>query len=439
MKISVIGTGYVWLIQTVWLAKIGFSIQAIDLFEDKIEKLKSGIPTIYENGLEALLQETMRNIHFTTDIASSAWSDIIFLCVGTPQDEEWKTDLTYIKQAGNDLKKTLIGNEIIVIKSTVPASTNAMMYELLGSKNPVVSNPEFLREWLAIEDFFTPDRVVLGFKDGEKHEVIDTLMEVYWYFSDKWVPILQTNWQTAELIKYAANAFLATKITFINEIARLSDSIWADINDVAKALWMDHRIGNKFLNAWIGYGGSCFPKDVKSLIHQFHEQGLGWDILTKVDETNTSQVDYFMKKVWNHYWTQLNGKTIWVFGVAFKPDTDDLRESKALVIINRLIKAWAMVQVFDYNAKALENFEKYTYGLATGIRNFIPIVISKTFLDMTKNADFLILTLEDKRVLDEDFDMIANNLKDKTIFDGKNILHKDVMKNLWFEYMWVGC
>lgn len=438
MKISVIWTWYVWLIQAVWLAKIGYEINAIDIFEDKIEKLKSWVPTIFENGLEDLLKETLSNINFTTDKSCVVWSDIIFLCVWTPQDETWKTDLTYIKQAANDLKQILKWDEIVVIKSTVPAWTNKMIYELLWEKNPVVSNPEFLREWLAIEDFFAPDRIVLGFKTWESEENILKVLEVYKYFSEKNINVLKTNWQTAELIKYAANSFLATKITFINEIARLADKIWADIKDVSSWLGLDSRIWEKFLNAWIGYGWSCFPKDVKSLVHQFGENGLEWWIIKKVDEVNESQVNYFLEKITAKYSKDLHWKTIALFWVAFKPDTDDLRESRALILVKELLKMWATIKVFDYNSQALENFEKYSYSLSTWIRNFIPIVISKSFLDMTKNADFLVMTLEDKKVLAEDFSKVKENLKEKVIFDGKNILDKKEIKNMWFEYYWVG-
>lgn len=437
MKISVIWTWYVWLIQTVWLAKIGFKITALDIFEDKIEKLKSWIPTIYENWLEELLNETLPNIDFTTNINKLSWSDIIFLCVWTPQDDEWKTDLSYIKNAVNDLKNVLSWDEIIVIKSTVPVWTNKMVYELLGSKNPVVSNPEFLREWLAIEDFFNPERVILGFNENEKSFVLTKIKEVYNYFIEKNIPIVETNWQTAELIKYAANSFLATKITFINEIARLSDKVWANIKDISKAIWIDSRIWKKFLNAWIWYGWSCFPKDVKSLIHQFKENNITPWVIEKVDYVNQTQVDYFIDKIVTKYWSDLHWKTISLIWVAFKPDTDDLRESRWLLVVNKLLKLWATVKVFDYNNKALENFEKYSYSLSTGIKNYIPIIIWDNFENTTKNSSFLVITIEDKRILNENFNKLKSNINDPVIFDWKNILDKKTMQNLWFEYHWV--
>lgn len=435
MKISVIWTWYVWLIQTVWLAKIWFNVTALDIFEDKISLLKSWVPTIYENWLDDLLKETLLNINFTINIDELRNSDIIFLCVWTPQDDEWKTDLTYIKSAANNLKSILNWNEIIVIKSTVPVWTNKMIYELLWSKNPIVSNPEFLREWLAIEDFFSPDRVVLWFRKWESLKVRDMLNNVYRFFSDKWINIISTDWQTAELIKYAANSFLATKITFINEIARLSDSVWANVKDVANAIGLDSRIWTKFLNAWIGYGWSCFPKDVKSLIHQFKENWLNSDIISNVDKTNASQVDYFIEKITKKFWNDLHWKNIALLWVAFKPDTDDLRESRWLLIVNKLLSMWASLRVFDYNSKALENFEKYTYSLTTWIRNFIPIVITKSFNELIKNSDFLVISIEDKRILSEDLTKLK--LNDKIIFDGKNILDRIYIESLWFEYYWV--
>ncbi len=437
MKISVIWTWYVWLIQTVWLAKLGFKITSLDIFEDKINKLKSWIPTIYENWLPELLKETLNNIDFTTNINKLKWSDIIFLCVWTPQDDDWKTDLSYIKSAINNLKSIIKWNEIIVVKSTVPLWTNKLVYDLLWKKTSVVSNPEFLREWLAINDFFKPDRVILWFKDKEKKSVIEKVRKVYIYFKSNNIPFIETSWQTAELIKYSANSFLATKITFINEIAKLSDKVWANIKDIEKAIWMDSRIWEKFLNAWIWYGWSCFPKDVKSLIHQFKENDLNSWLIEKVDYVNQTQVDYFINKITNKYWIDLHSKIISLIWVAFKPGTDDLRESRGLLVLNRLLKMWATVKVFDYNEKALENFEKYSYSLTTWIRNYIPIIIWKSFEDTTKKSDFLVITIEDINLQNEDFNLLKLNLIDKVIFDWKNILNKKTIQNLWFEYHWV--
>jgi len=436
MKISIIWTWYIWLIQAVWLAKMWFQITALDVFQDKIDKLNSWIPTIYEEWLDLLLKETYKNINFTTDKSQITGSEIIFICVWTPQDDNWKTDLWYVFWACEDIKQYLKWDEIIIIKSTVPVWTNKKVFELLDKKNKVVSNPEFLREWLAIKDFFAPDRIVFWFGDLEDTKTIEKVKDVYKYFIDKNIPILNTDWQTAELIKYAANSFLATKITFINEIARLSDQVWANIKDIANAIWMDERIWKQFLNAWIWYGWSCFPKDVKSLIHQFKEYDLTWEIITKVDETNTYQVQYFLNKIIKYYNSNLHWKTIWVLWVAFKPWTDDLRESKWIEIIKKLMYAWAKLKIYDYNNQALTNFKKYLDWIILGnSRWFFEVEIVNNFEELVNQADSLVITLEDKNILNEN---LANiKLKSNIIFDWKNILDKNEVTKLGIQYIWV--
>lgn len=436
MKISIIWTWYIWLIQAVWLAKMWFKVTALDVFKDKIDKLNSWIPTIYEEWLDLLLQETYKNINFTTDTSKITWSDIVFICVWTPQDDMWKTDLGYVFWACEDIKKHLKWDEIIILKSTVPVWTNKKVFELLDKKNKVVSNPEFLREWLAIKDFFAPDRIVFWFGDLEDIKTIDKVKDVYKYFIDKNIPVLNTDWQTAELIKYAANSFLATKITFINEIARLSDKVWANIKDIANAIWMDERIWKQFLNAWIWYGWSCFPKDVKSLIHQFRENNLTWEIITKVDETNNSQVQYFLDKIFKHYNNNLHWKIIGVLWVAFKPWTDDLRESKWIEIIKKLMYSWAKLKIYDYNKEALINFKRYLDWIILGnSRWFFEVIIVNSFEELVNDADSLVITLEDKNILGEN---LANiKLKSNIIFDWKNILDKNDVTKLGIQYIWV--
>jgi UDPglucose 6-dehydrogenase len=213
--------------------------------------------------------------------------------------------------------------------------------------------------------------------------------------------------------------------------------VWANIKDVSKAIWMDERIWEKFLNAWIGYGWSCFPKDVKSLIHQFQDKNLQALILENVDKSNSNQLDYFVKKILEKYNWNIKWKNISILWVAFKADTDDLRESKWLAIINKLLDLWAILKVYDYNKKALENFEKYIYSLWTCIKNFVPVSIWTNFENTTKNTDFLVITVEDKRILEENFFILLNNLKDKTIFDWRNILDREKIKNMWFKYFWI--
>ncbi len=437
MKISIIWTWYIWLIQAVWLAKLGFDIVSVDVFEDKINKLKNWEITIYEDWLEELLKETWKNINFTTDVSEIKWSEIIFICVWTPQDDSWKTNLSYVFWACKDIKAYLDWDEIIVIKSTVPVWTNKKIYEFLDKKNKIVSNPEFLREWIALKDFFNPDRIVLGFKNLKNKKNIEKIKNVYSYFLDKKINLILTDWQTAELIKYSANSFLATKITFINEIARLSDKVWANIKDISLAIWLDDRIWKKFLNAWIWYWGSCFPKDVKSLIHQFNENSLEWWIISKVDEVNDSQVDYFIDKILAEFDWNLHSKTIWIAWISFKPWTDDLRESRWLEIVKKLLFLWAKLKVFDYTKEARENFSKFIeWFTLSSSRWFYPIEICENFKDLTKDINFLLIANEDKNILLEKFENIR--LKDKIIFDWRNILNKESIESLGIKYVGVG-
>lgn len=428
------------LIQAVWLAKLGHAITAIDVSEDKIMKLQQWIAPIYEDGLEELLQEYGKNIIFTTEIQKVKWTDVLFLCVGTPQDEDGKTDLWYLMQACKDMKPYLTWSEIVIIKSTVPIGTNQKVYTMLWEKNPVISNPEFLREGRAIEDFFNPDRIVLWLREQEEQGVVDVVKKMYHYFQDKKIDTIMTNWQTAELIKYTANSFLATKISFINEIARLADKVWADVQDIATAIGMDKRIWKHFLQAGIGYGWSCFPKDVTSLIHQFKEHDLAWSIVQKVDEINSQQAEYFTKKIDTYYKNGIHGKTIAVVWVAFKPDTDDLRESRWLEIIQKLLYRWAKLKIFDYNKKALENFDTFSHSLIlSSSRWFFPITICASFDEVIQDSDTLVITVEDKRILEENLWLLQKKLADKIIFDGKNILSKKDVKASWCAYIGVWC
>lgn len=435
MKISVIWTWYVWLIQWIGLAKIWFKINALDISAEKIKELQQDIAPIYENGLDELLKEVKENMNYSTDLSLVKDSDFIFLCVGTPQDEEWKTDLSYIQWAASSIKKFLSWNEIIVLKSTVPVGTNESIYFKLDQKNPVVSNPEFLREGMAIYDFFNPDRIILWFKDWEKQEIIKKTKTLYKYFSDNKKPFVITNRQTAELIKYASNSFLATKISFINELAKLSDQTWANIKDIAIWMWLDNRIWPKFLNSGIWYGWSCFPKDIKSLIWQFKENWLKWEIISATDNVNEHQLTYFFNKIKNKF-TNLHCKKIAVIGIAFKPDTDDLRQSKGKRLIKLLMQEGAYINVFDYTPKARENYKR-TISSKESTRFEIPVFIKDDIYDCVTDVDGIIITLEETRLNDEDRNKIKKIMKWKIIFDGKNILDKKYLTELWFDYEWI--
>ncbi|MFA7298220.1 MAG: UDP-glucose/GDP-mannose dehydrogenase family protein [Candidatus Absconditabacterales bacterium] len=436
MKISVVGIGYVGLIQAVGLAKIGFNITCIDSFEEKIQNLKEGITPIYEDGLESLLTEVKDKISYSIDLTTVKNSDVIFLCVGTPQDKDGKTDLNQIKNAVIKLKDILSGKEIIVIKSTVPVGTNKMVYELLNGKNSIVSNPEFLREGNAIDDFLNTERIILGFNKNENENVINIIKNVYSFFSDKNTPFIITNWETAELIKYTANSFLATKISFMNEIAQLADNVDANIKDIITGISLDSRIGKQFLNAGIGYGGSCFPKDVRSLIHQFTSNGLSGQIVSTVDKVNKEQIGYFMGKI-DKQIDSFAGKHIALIGIAFKPDTDDIRESKGIELCNMLVERGAIIHCFDYNAKARINFQNYLNILGSS-RFEMPIYIHSDILSTCKDCESLIITIEDKKILQENWHEIKKNMKGDMIFDGRNILDKNKIKKIGFNYIGIG-
>jgi len=261
MKIWIIWTWYVWLIQAVWLAKLWLEVVSLDIDEKKINDLKKWISVIYENWLTELLQEVKNNINFTTNYKDLNSCDIIFIAVWTPQDKRWRTNKDFIHKASISIRQNVNPWKIIIIKSTVPVWTNAEIAEILWEWFDVVSNPEFLREWKAIDDFFEPDRIVVWFSKNVKNEIKNKIKELYKYFTQKNIKYIETDWQTAELIKYAANSFLATKISFINELSQLADKVWADIKTLSEWIWTDKRIWKSFLNAWLGYGWNCFLKD----------------------------------------------------------------------------------------------------------------------------------------------------------------------------------
>ena len=440
VNISVVGTGYVGLIQSVGLAEFGFKVVGIDIDERKIKLLNRGITPLYEEGLEELLKKHVgKNLRFTTSYEEIKNSDVIFLCVGTPQDRDGNADLRFIYSAVNSIKRYFDDRyRIIVVKSTVPVGTNRKIKEMLGGCNvDVVSNPEFLREGIALRDFFNPDRIVLGFEDVNNSRPIDIMKEIYKYFLDKRVPFIITDWESAEVIKYAANAFLATKISFINEIAKLIDAVGGDIKTVSKALGLDERIGDKFLNAGIGYGGSCFPKDVKALIKQFESRGIEPKLIKATDEVNEEQIRWFLNKI-KRYYGDLNGKTFAVLGLAFKPNTDDLRESRGIKLIDLLLREGSIVKCYDYVEKARENaIERYRLDTSGAYYGYNLYVLDDIY-ETVKDVDGIIITTEYSQLIDEDWDKIGNLVREKIIFDGRNILDKERIKELGFKYFGVG-
>ena len=440
MNISVVGTGYVGLIQSVGLAEFGYKVVGIDIDDRKVKLLNKGISPLYEEGLEELLKRHVgKNLRFTTSYEGIKNSDVIFLCVGTPQDRDGNADLRFIYSAVESIKRHLDNRyRVIVVKSTVPVGTNRKIKEMLKEYNvDVVSNPEFLREGIALRDFFNPDRIVLGFEDVNNSRPVNIMKEIYKHFLNKGVPFIITDWESAELIKYAANAFLATKISFINEIAKLSDAVGGDIKTVSRALGLDERIGDKFLNAGIGYGGSCFPKDVKALIRQFESRGIEPKLIKATDEVNEEQIHWFLKKI-KRYYGDLKGKTFAVLGLAFKPNTDDLRESRGIKLIDLLLKEGGIVKCYDYVEKARENtIERYRLDTAGAYYGYNLYVLDDIY-ETVKDVDGVIITTEYPQLREEDWSKIGDLVREKVIFDGRNILDKERIKKLGFKYFGVG-
>jgi len=441
LKVGVIGTGYVGLIQAVGLASFNHEVIGVDIDTSKIEKLKRGISPLHEEGLEEVLKKHVnKNLIFSADYNLLKNTDVIFLCVGTPQDKDGKANLSFLFDAAENLKRVLDKKEeyIIVTKSTVPVGTNRKLKEIFKGFNvKVVSNPEFLREGKALYDFYNPDRIVLGFENEKDEKLKDILVNsIYKPFKEKNVPFVITNLETAELIKYASNAFLATKISFINEIAKLCDKVNANVKKVAEGMGLDPRIGKAFLNAGIGWGGSCFPKDVKALIKQFEENNIEPILIKATDIVNEKQLEYFLEKIENYY-KDLKERTFAVLGLAFKPNTDDLRESRGIKLIEKLIEKKVKVKGFDYVEKARENARSY-FSLKENLIYGYNVVILDDLYETVKKVDGIIITVEDDKFNSENWQKIASLVKEKVIFDGRNILNKENIESLGFKYFGVG-
>lgn len=424
MKIWIIWTWYVWLIQAIWLAKLWFKVVSLDIDEKKIADLKNWIAVIYEPWLKELLVETKDKINFTTNYNELNFCDIIFIAVWTPQDKRWRTNKDFIHKASIQVRQNVEAWKVIVIKSTVPVGTNKEVAEILWEWFEVVSNPEFLREGKAIDDFFTPDRVIVWLWKNSKSETKQKIKKLYNYFIEKEIPFIETTWETAELIKYAANAFLATKISFINELSQLSDKVWANIQELANGIWLDNRIWKSFLNAGLGYWWSCFPKDVKSLIHQFEENALKWNIIKSVDNTNQSQLNYFLNKIENFY-DDLSWKNLLVLWLAFKPNTDDLRESRAIALIEKLQEKNANIIWYDPLEKARENTKTFYPE--------INVTDDLEKIDYSK-INWIIIATEYKSFNDLDWESIFKEISMPVIFDGRNILDEEKIKKIGFIY-----
>ncbi|MBX3299381.1 MAG: UDP-glucose/GDP-mannose dehydrogenase family protein [Acidobacteria bacterium] len=431
MHIAIIGTGYVGLVSGACFAEFGIDVTCVDVDAEKIDKLHKGIIPIYEPGLDNLVEKNVEagRLHFTTNIAEAVKSaEVVFLAVGTPPKEDGSPDMSYYRQAAKDVAENLTGYTVIVTKSTVPVGTGKWLKQFVAENAPagiefgVASNPEFLREGAAIEDFMRPDRVVIGSNEARAIEVMKELYRPLYLIE---TPIVITSLEAAELIKYAANAFLATKITFINEIANLCDAIGCDVHDVARGMGMDNRIGRKFLHPGPGYGGSCFPKDTRALTTVADQFGVETRIVDAVIEANEVQRDLMVPKI-EKLAGGLSGKQIGVLGLAFKPETDDMRESPAVDIIKKLQEGGARVRAFD--PVAMDE-----------ARHLLPdIEYAADEYDAVKGADVMVIVTEWNQFRALDLDRIRTLLASPKIADLRNVYEPQDMRELGFDYIGVG-
>ena len=437
MNIAVVGTGYVGLVTGTCFAETGNNILCVDIDKNKIEKMQKGSVPIFEPGLDLLFERNIKDgrLKFTTILKDAVIkSNIIFLCLPTPQDEDGSADLKYILGVADDLGKIFkenskIGYKIIVDKSTVPVGTSEKVKGVIKKHAPefefdVASNPEFLREGMAVEDFMKPERVIIGTSNEKTKALLD---ELYEPFVRSGNPIYFMDEKSAELTKYAANSFLATKISFMNEIANLCELTGAEVDKVRIGVGSDSRIGKRFLFPGIGYGGSCFPKDVIALINTANENKYDFKILKSVYDVNKKQVDLFFNKILKHFNQTLSGKHFAVWGLSFKPNTDDVREAPAISLIKKLLNEKASVSAYDPEAvettkAVLGDKIKYCVG-------------SYEALD---KADALIITTEWNEFRNPDFKKISSSLKAPVIFDGRNLYDPDKMNEQNFIYYSVG-
>jgi UDPglucose 6-dehydrogenase len=425
------GAGYVGLVSGTCFAETGNEVTCVDINQKRIELLNRGQVPIYEPGLAELIERNaeLKRLRFTTDLAAGVKNArLIFLCVGTPQGDDGAADLSSLWNVVDTLAPHLAQDAIVVTKSTVPVGTNAKIFarlrQRLGREPDVASNPEFLKEGAALDDFMYPDRVVVGVR---RPEVAEKLRELYRPFLRTERPFLVMSPESAEMTKYVANALLATKISFINEIANLCERMAADINDVRRGIGHDERIGFKFLFPGVGYGGSCFPKDVRALQAMARVLGVEPRILTAIDEVNTQQKLVVLEKLQSHFGNQLPGKTIAVWGLAFKPRTDDIREAPALVLIDRLLAKGCRLQVHD--PEAMENV-RAIYGDR--------LVYAQEPYAALDSADALAIMTEWKEFQNPDFEQMRSRMRAPLIFDGRNIYEPPQLAQAGFTYYSIG-
>lgn len=428
-KVAIIGTGYVGLVTGVVLSEIGHTVTCIDIDENKIKTLQKAKSPIFEPGLEDLMVKNIKRnrLFFTSDHKEAfRQTDVIFIAVGTPQSETGAADLIYIKQATKDIALNIVRDTIVVVKSTVPVGTNDLVASIIAEnlvadvQVDVVSNPEFLREGHAIHDTFHGDRIVIG---AESKQAGDTIEAVCKPLN---LPVVRTNRRSAEMIKYASNAFLAVKISYINEIANLCDAVGANVLDVANGMGMDYRIGRAFLNAGIGYGGSCFPKDTEALAYLARENEIDLSIVEAAIQANQRQSELFIKKVFKKYKGNLEGKTFGILGLAFKPNTDDIREAPSLKIISKLLELGAKIKVYDPIVKELSND---LYEL---------IELCESVKECLTDVDATLLVTEWKEFTDNDWGLLVKYPKVPLIFDGRNALSVNQLSSFGWQIEGVG-
>jgi UDPglucose 6-dehydrogenase len=432
MKISVIGTGYVGLVTAAGLAELGHQVIGTDVVPEKVEKASQGRAHFYEPGMEEMLKANLKrgNLSFSHDLDETIQSsDVLFVCVNTPQREDGSADMCYVESVSRDIAKNLNGYKLIVEKSTVPVQTSLWikrtinLYKKKDVEFDVASNPEFLREGSAVSDFLNPDRIIIGV---ETERAEDILVEIYNKYKDK---IVITNIDTAELIKHASNSFLAMKISFINLMANLCEKTDADVDLVAKGMGLDSRIGSRFLRAGLGYGGSCFPKDVRALIKIGEDLGVNLNLLKEVDRVNTDRVAAFIDKIKKALWI-LKDKKIALLGLSFKPETDDIRNAPSINLVKALLKEGAFLYLYD--PKAMENMKELFPEDQPGL------FYMDSPYKAAEGANALLLVTEWEEFEHIDLNKIKQDMANPILVDGRNLFDPEKVRNLGFEYYSIG-
>lgn len=436
MKITIVGTGYVGLVTGTCFAEVGIDVTCVDIDQKKINGLKKGIMPIYEPGLEAMVKRNYdkERLHFSTKLGEAIQdSEAVFIAVGTPPGEDGSADLQYVIAVAKEIGQNMNNHMVVVTKSTVPVGTALKVREAIQeeiskrSSNiefDVASNPEFLKEGAAIQDFLKPDRIVVGVESNRAKKIMEKL---YKPFVLNGHPIIFMDVPSSEMTKYAANSMLATKISFMNDIANLCEIVGADVNMVRKGIGSDNRIGTKFIYPGVGYGGSCFPKDVKALIRTAKQHGYEMQVLNAVESVNDAQKSVLVKKVKAHFGEDLSGKIFGIWGLSFKPKTDDMREAPSIVIANELMAAGAKVQAFD--PVAMEEAKRDLGDTIT---------YAKDEYDALVDADAMLLVTEWPEFRVPNFNVLGKLLREKVIFDGRNIYDRQELEDAGFTYYGIG-